>query len=127
MKIKGVNICTELKIMLGTCFTQLCYYYDLLFHWNTFNYFKIFYLFIFRERGRVGERQGEKHQCVVASLMPPTGDLARNPGKCPHWESNWRPFDSQASAQATEPHQPGQNTCNYFYFIHERLMQWINL
>ena len=23
------------------------------------------------------------------------------------WESNWQPFDSQASTQSTEPHQPG--------------------
>ena len=45
--------------------------------------FKRFYLFIFRERGREGERQGEKHQCVVASPTPPTGDLAHNPGMCP--------------------------------------------
>ena len=28
--------------------------------------FKRFYLFIFREQGREGEREGEKHQCVVA-------------------------------------------------------------
>ena len=44
------------------------------------------YLFIFRE----GEerRKGEKHQCVVASLVPPTGDLACNPGMCPDWELN---------------------------------------
>ena len=28
-------------------------------------------LFIFRERGRDGEREGEKHQCVVASSAPP--------------------------------------------------------
>ena len=34
------------------------------------------------ERGREGERKGEKHQCVVACKChaPPTGDLARNPG-----------------------------------------------
>ena len=29
-----------------------------------------FYLFIFREKGREGEREGEKHQDVVASHMP---------------------------------------------------------
>ena len=29
-------------------------------------------LFIFRKKGR----EGEKHQCVVASCMPPAGDLA---------------------------------------------------
>ena len=69
-------------------------------------YFLRFYLFIFRERE--GERTGEKHQHVVASRVPPTGDLARNPGMCPDWESNWRPFGSQASTQSTEPYQPGQ-------------------
>ena len=45
-------------------------------------------LFIFREMGREGEREGEKHQCVVASHEPPTGDLAQNPGMYPDWELN---------------------------------------
>ena len=53
------------------------------------------YLFIFREVGREGEREGEKHQCVVASHVAPTVDLACNPGMCPDWESNHRPFGSQ--------------------------------
>ena len=53
---------------------------------------KVFYFFIFRERGREGERDGEKHQRVVVSRAPPTGDLAHNPGKCPNWESSQRPF-----------------------------------
>ena len=35
-----------------------------------------------------GEREGEKHQCVVASHISLTGDLARNPGMCPDWELN---------------------------------------
>ena len=43
-------------------------------------------LFYFLERGREREREEEKHQCVVASRAPPTGDLASNPGMCP------RPF-----------------------------------
>ena len=43
------------------------------------SFYKRFYLFIFRERRREGERKGEKHQCVVASHMLPTGDLACNP------------------------------------------------
>ena len=61
-----------------------------------------FYLFIyfFRKRGREVEREGEKHQCVVASYMPPTGDLAR----IPDWELNQHPFSSQAVAQYIEPH-----------------------
>ena len=42
---------------------------------NSILFFKtIFYLFTFRQRGREEERKGEKHQCVVASRAPPTGD-----------------------------------------------------
>ena len=40
----------------------------------------------FRERAREGEREQEKHQCVVASPVPPSGDLACNPGMCPDQE-----------------------------------------
>ena len=46
-------------------------------------FFKKRYLFIFREREREGEREGGKHQCVVASLMRPTGDLAPQPRHVP--------------------------------------------
>ena len=67
--------------------------------------FKI--LFIFRARGREGEK--EKHQCVVASLAPPTGDLAHNPSMCFDWELNRPPVNSQAGSQSTEPHQPGHS------------------
>ena len=28
---------------------------------------------------------------------------------CPDWESSKRPFGSQAGAQSTDPHQPGQS------------------
>ena len=60
-------------------------------------------LFIFRERGKEGEREGEKHQCVVASCVLPTGDLTHHPDMCPDWESNQRPFGSQ----------PGLNPLSY--------------
>ena len=73
-------------------------------------------LFIFRESGREGGREGDKHQCAVASHVPPAGDLARNPGMCPDWESNWRPFGSQAGTQSTEPHQPVQNLRNFYFW-----------
>ena len=42
------------------------------------------------------EREGEKHQHAVASLTPPPGDLAGNPGMCPDWELNQRRLGSQA-------------------------------
>ena len=43
---------------------------------------------IFREKGREGDREGEKHQCVVVSRAFFTGDPARSPGLCPDWELN---------------------------------------
>ena len=52
-----------------------------------------------------GGRKGEKHQCVVASCTPPTGDPACNPGMCPDWESDQQPFGLQARAQCTQLHQ----------------------
>ena len=76
------------------------------------------YLFIFRERGREGEREGEKPQCLVAPDTPPPGGLAHNPGMCPAWESNQQPFGSQASTQSPEPHQPG--LFRQFYKIRKR-------
>ena len=65
------------------------------FRYRVFDFFHFFPLFssfkdsiyLFLE-GREGEREGEKHQCVVASHTPPTGDLAGHPGMCPDWESN---------------------------------------
>ena len=59
---------------------------------------QIFYLFVFRERGREGESEGEKHQHVVTSHMPSTRNLAHNPGMCPDWELNRQTFGSQAGA-----------------------------
>ena len=44
---------------------------------------------------------------MTASHAPPTGDLICNPGLCPDWELNQRPFGLQASTQSTEQHQPG--------------------
>ena len=46
------------------------------------HFFKDF-IYSFLERRREGEREGEKHQCVVASHVPPAGDLACNPSLCP--------------------------------------------
>ena len=51
-------------------------------------------LFIFRKHRREGQREGEKHQCVVASGTPPTWDLAHNQGMCSDWEWNRQPFGS---------------------------------
>ena len=80
---------------------------DLINSRNLFIYiFKDFYLFIFRERGREGEREGNINVWLPL-CVPHNGDLARNPGMCPTWELNQWPFSAQASTQSTEPHQPG--------------------
>ena len=51
------------------------------------SFFKRFYLFLERGEGRDKER--ERNINVWLPLMcPPTGDLARDPGICPDWESN---------------------------------------
>ena len=62
--------------------------------WEKFNFFKDF-IYLFLERGEGKEKEGEKHQCVVASGAPPTRDLAHNSGMCPDWESNQQLFGSQ--------------------------------
>ena len=73
-----------------------------------FPFFKKDFIYLyFRERARVGEKEGEKHQCMVASRVPPTGDLAHNPGMHPNWELNRQPFGSEACTQSTKLYQPG--------------------
>ena len=59
------------------------------------------------ERGEGNEKKGR--DTLMHSCTPPTWDLAHNPGMCLDWELTQRPFDSQAGAQSTEPHQPGLN------------------
>ena len=85
-----------------------------------FSFFLRFYLFseIGERREKERERntdERKKHQ-LVASRKLPTSDLACNPGMCPEWELNWQPLGPQASAQSTEPHQPGQNSFSYSAF-----------
>ena len=46
---------------------------------------KRFYLFVFRERRREGEREGEKHQCARETSM--CGCLAHTP----HWGPDLQP------------------------------------
>ena len=62
----------ELLALLN--FSIFYLYSIVLMFWSYFKNF--FYLFIFKERGREGEREGEKHQRVVTSSIPPTAGLA---------------------------------------------------
>ena len=62
---------------------------------------KGFYLFIYFFREEKGGRKEGRETSMCGFL------LGGNPGTCPNWESNLQPFGSQATAQSTEPHQPG--------------------
>ena len=74
------------------------------------HYFFKDFIYLFLERGEGRERG--KHQHVVASRTPLTGDLACNPGLCPDRDSKQWSFGSQPGTQSTEPHQPGH--CGIF-------------
>ena len=59
-----------------------------------------------RERERRGGRKRAMYERYMDQL-PPSRDLAHNPGMYPNWESNRQPFGSQAGTQSTETHPPG--------------------
>ena len=104
----------ENTLFLSKC--EIWNYALLSFQWNVFekSFFKRFYLLIFREWGKEGEREWEKYQheretsICCFSHRSPTWDLACHPGFCPDQESNQRLFALWDDAQPTEPHWPGQ-------------------
>ena len=52
-----------------------------------FIYFFKDFIYLFLERGTEGgEKERERNGCVKETV---TCALARNPGLCPDWESNW--------------------------------------
>ena len=64
-------------------------------------FFKDFIFFILRKKGREGREKKRENINMWLPLTPPP----------PHnWESNGRPFGSQASAQPSKPHQPGSTS-----------------
>ena len=71
-------------------------------------FFFRFYLFIFRERGREGEREGKKYQCAVAShVPPPQGGPGRQPRHGPWLGIEPATLWFTARTQSTGLHQPG--------------------
>ena len=51
--------------------------------------FLVFYkdfIYLFSGRVKGKEKDRVKHQCVVAFHVPPTGNLADDPGMCSDWE-----------------------------------------
>ena len=74
---------------------------------SVYNFFFKDFIYLLLERGREGEREGEKHQCVVASCTLLLRTWPATQACALDWELNQRPFGSQAGTQSTEPHQPG--------------------
>ena len=74
-------------------------------------YFKDF-IYLFLERGEVREKERERNTNVWLPLTCPPGDLARNPGLCPDWESNWQPSGSQPMLNLLS--YPSQGLYEYF-------------
>ena len=56
------------------CFVEKCFFFKI---------FKKFILFLERRKGRQGEGEGEKHQCVVASPIPPNWGPGLQPRHVP--------------------------------------------
>ena len=98
-----------------------------LFHLLFFFFFVLrSHSFIFRDRGREGERKGKKHQCVVVSHMPPNRDLARNLGMCPAWESSQQHFGSQAGAHALSHASQGTHLLFYEHSGRQQAGSWLS-
>ena len=66
-----------------------------------------FYIFIFREKGREGERERGKHHCVVACCVSLAGVLPDLQPRHVHWLGiKLQLCDSQTHTQSIELHQP---------------------
>ena len=69
---------------------------------------KYIYLFIFREKGKEGEKHRYVREAIdqlAASRLCPNLGLGYNPGMCPDWEFNRQPFTLWNNAQLTGPHR----------------------
>ena len=86
---------------------------------KTFFWKKI--LLSYLERERNGGRQRGKHWLVV-SRMPPTADLASNPGMCPDWELNQWHLGLQDNAQTPSHTSQGRKD----FYIYQKTLQSIS-
>ena len=90
---------------------------------KSIQFFKeIIYLFIFRERGKEGQR--ERNSSVWLPLVHPLPGTWPETQGCADWESNWRPFDWQAHAQSTELHT---SWANLVFFVCNVLVECRNI
>ena len=85
------------------------------------------YLFL-EEKGR---REGERHQCEVASHTLPAGGLACNPDMCPDWELNCDPSVRRAVLNPLSYTSQGYvvlfNDDNFFAFDNGLVLKYVNI
>ena len=102
--ILSIKICLiDRKGNSGACIENICCSGLVLF---SFFFKELIYLFLESREGKQTERERNINVWLPLTSSP-TGDLAYNPGMCPVWESNQRPFGMQDGTQSTEPHYPG--------------------
>ena len=112
MVITGIHINTCIKILNEVIFFLISHFIYVFI--SLFIYLKILFIY-FQTEGKRGRKRGRRTPvCGCLLHAPHAGDLAQNPGMCPDWELNRQPFGLQASAQSTEPHQPGL----FIYFFY---------
>ena len=69
-----------------------------------FFFFFLDFTYLFLEKGEEREKEKERNINVwLPFICPSIGDLALNPGMCPDWESNQRPFSSQSVLNPLSP------------------------
>ena len=83
-----------------------------------YHFFKILFIYLFLERRREGEGRRETSLCGCP-CVPPTGDLAYNPGLCPDWELNRQLFGSQAGTHSIPWATPARAEVNTYFNIFE--------
>ena len=119
----------QLENLLSSSLNNLCtFLYELYFSKICWGFFRDFtYLFLEGWEGREKKREASMCERYInwspLTSSQPVEILAHNPGICPNQESNQWPFALQASAQSTEPHQPGLFFC-FVLFCFVFLKRW---
>ena len=93
--------------------------------YRTFLFFLDYLFIIFRERERAGEREGEKHQCVVASHMAPLGARPTTQACAPTGNRTSDPL--ARSLCSIHWATPVREVIEHFYHCKSSLVSSINL
>ena len=76
-------------------------------HFSRCNIYFFLILFIFSQRGREGEREGNIN-VWLPFVRPPPGTRPANQARALIWESNLQPSGWHPGVQSAKTHRPGQ-------------------